>query len=206
MSLWADAPIDVGLLELADVVPAFPARAAAAHKGSFGHVLVIAGSAGKTGAAALAALGALRVGAGLVTLAVPASLHDIVETKLTETMTVPVPETEARTIAHEALDALLDSARRKGRGRHRSRVGDPPLDASSRSGACDAATDPARGGRGRHQRPRRGRRLPSARRRPPRPDSPSGGMLPTRFVSRPTRCCGTGFRSCRRRLPISASP
>ncbi len=111
--LWVDAPVGVGLLEPADVAPAFPARPAAAHKGTFGHVLVIAGSAGKTGAAALAALGALRAGAGLVTLAVPASLHDILEAKLTETMTVPVPETEARTIAREGLEALLDLAHGK---------------------------------------------------------------------------------------------
>lgn len=112
-SLWADVPMDVGLLEAEDVAPAFPVRAATMHKGSFGHVLVIAGSVGKTGAATLAALGALRVGAGLVTLAVPTSLHDILETKLTETMTVPVPETEARTIAHEALDVLLGLAQGK---------------------------------------------------------------------------------------------
>ncbi len=111
--LWADDPLGVGLLEPADVASAFPARPAAAHKGTFGHVLVIAGSAGKTGAAALAALGALRAGAGLVTLAVPASLHDILEAKLTETMTVPVPETEARTMARDALEALLDLAHGK---------------------------------------------------------------------------------------------
>ena len=111
--LWADAPLGVGVLEPADIAPAFPARPASAHKGTFGHVLVIAGSAGKTGAAALAALGALRAGAGLVTLAVPASLHDILETKLTETMTVAVPETEARTVAREALSAILDLAQGK---------------------------------------------------------------------------------------------
>jgi NAD(P)H-hydrate epimerase len=112
-SLWADIPMDVGLLERADVAAAFPAREAVAHKGSFGHVLVIAGSVGKTGAATLAALGALRAGAGLVTLAVPASLHDILEVKLTEAMTVPVPETDVRTIAKEALGSLLGLAEGK---------------------------------------------------------------------------------------------
>ncbi|MEE9504289.1 MAG: NAD(P)H-hydrate epimerase, partial [Thermodesulfobacteriota bacterium] len=50
-----------------------------AHKGSYGHVLVIAGSKGKTGAAALACQAAARVGAGLVTLGIPESLNDIME-------------------------------------------------------------------------------------------------------------------------------
>lgn len=112
-SLWVDAPMTLGVLEAADVAPAFPVREAAAHKGTFGHVLLIAGSVGKSGAAALAALGALRVGAGLATVAVPASLHDIMENKLTEAMTVPVPETDARTMAGEALDTLLGLAEGK---------------------------------------------------------------------------------------------
>ena len=62
------------------------------HKGSSGNVLVIAGSRGKTGAAAMAANSAVRAGSGLVTLAVPAALHDILEVKTTEAMTVPLDD------------------------------------------------------------------------------------------------------------------
>jgi NAD(P)H-hydrate epimerase len=109
-ALRRDPGLRLGLLEAGDVAAAFPQRDPAAHKGTFGHVLVIAGSVGKTGAAALAGQGAQRVGAGLVTLAVPESLNDILEVKLTEVMTEPVPETEARTIGREALDRLLHLA------------------------------------------------------------------------------------------------
>jgi ADP-dependent NAD(P)H-hydrate dehydratase / NAD(P)H-hydrate epimerase len=60
------------------------------HKGTFGHVAVIAGSPGKTGAASMASLAALKIGAGLVTLLIPASLNPVVASKLTEVMTYPV--------------------------------------------------------------------------------------------------------------------
>jgi hydroxyethylthiazole kinase-like uncharacterized protein yjeF len=77
------------------------------HKGDFGHLLVIAGSVGKTGAAAMACEAALRVGAGLVTLAVPKSLNAIMEVKLTEVMTEPLPETLKQTLSLRAFNSIL---------------------------------------------------------------------------------------------------
>ena len=61
------------------------------HKGTYGHLLILAGSAGKTGAAILAAKGALRSGSGLVSLCVPYDLNVVFESVLTEAMTIPLP-------------------------------------------------------------------------------------------------------------------
>jgi NAD(P)H-hydrate epimerase len=85
-----------------------PARPANGHKGSFGHVLIVAGSEGKTGAAALSAEGAARVGAGLVTIACPESTNAVLEVKCTEAMTAPVPETAAHGFASGAEKPILD--------------------------------------------------------------------------------------------------
>ncbi len=84
-----------------------PARPRDAHKGSFGHALVVAGSEGKSGAAALAAEGAGRIGAGLVTIACPAGLDAILEIKCTEAMTAPLPDTADRALAASARDPVL---------------------------------------------------------------------------------------------------
>lgn len=75
-----------------------------AHKGSFGHVLVIAGSVGKTGAAGMCALAALRAGAGLVTVATPESALPVIAGLGLEFMTAGLPETKSGTIALRALD------------------------------------------------------------------------------------------------------
>lgn len=81
-----------------------------AHKGDFGRVFIIAGSAGMTGAAVLAGLSALRSGAGLVTVGIPESLNDILEIKLTEAMTLPLPEGPKRSFGENALTPALDFA------------------------------------------------------------------------------------------------
>ena len=95
------------LMTKAAVRAALPARPASSHKGSYGHAGILAASAGKTGAAALAAKAALRVGAGLVTVGVPASVNDVLEAKLLEAMTAPLPETKARTLGRAGLDRIL---------------------------------------------------------------------------------------------------
>jgi NAD(P)H-hydrate epimerase len=74
-------------------------RVAEAHKGSYGHVLLVAGSVGKTGAAVLAGQAALRGGAGLVTIATPEPALPIVAGSQAEYMTEGLPATSAGTLA-----------------------------------------------------------------------------------------------------------
>jgi len=89
-----------------EVGMAFPSRLPNAHKGSFGHVLVIAGAAGKAGAAALAGMAALRTGAGLVTIACPKSIQATVAGFAPELMTEGLPETETGSIGSAAGDVI----------------------------------------------------------------------------------------------------
>jgi len=68
-----------------------PPRPPDSHKGVYGRTLIIAGSVGFTGAAVLAALGALRTGAGLVTLGVPEAVYPVVAAHVVEAMPTPLP-------------------------------------------------------------------------------------------------------------------
>jgi hydroxyethylthiazole kinase-like uncharacterized protein yjeF len=87
--------------------PLINPRAADAHKGDFGRVLIVAGSRGKSGAAVLAARGALRSGAGLVTVATPAGITAIVAAHAPEYMTEALDETADGTVAAGAVDRVL---------------------------------------------------------------------------------------------------
>jgi len=90
-----------------------PRRNADTHKGTYGHVLVIAGSRGKTGAAALACRAAMRSGAGLVTLAAPRSLNDIFASLLVEVMTELLPDNPAEEMEELTPEQWLRLVERK---------------------------------------------------------------------------------------------
>lgn len=97
-----------------DTVSAWiPTRPEDGHKGTFGHVFVLAGSRGFTGAAKLACEAAARSGAGLVTLGIPHPLADIFAISLTEIMSLRLPSTESETLAAEAVETALKFAHEK---------------------------------------------------------------------------------------------
>jgi len=98
--------INVELITEQWVREALPQRPLNAHKGSFGKVLVVAGSINYIGAAYLACMGAARVGAGLVTLATASSLQPILASKLTEITYIPLPEAKTGVLGSKAISTL----------------------------------------------------------------------------------------------------
>jgi ADP-dependent NAD(P)H-hydrate dehydratase len=89
-------------------LPDLPPRSAEAHKGTFGRVLIVAGSRGMTGAASLSATAALRGGAGLVTVATPLSVQPIVAGYEPSYLTLGLPDDNEGLLSRAALPQLMD--------------------------------------------------------------------------------------------------
>jgi hydroxyethylthiazole kinase-like uncharacterized protein yjeF len=107
------ADIRTFLTEASDIRTRLPVRPPDGHKGTFGNVLVIAGSTGMTGAAVLASMASLRAGAGLTVLGIPRSLNPAIETAALEVITHPLPQTSEGSLslrAERGIDALLKKA------------------------------------------------------------------------------------------------
>ncbi len=86
------------------------------HKGDYGHLFILGGSPGLTGAVCLSALSALRSGCGLVTVGIPESLNNVLEVKLTEAMSLPLPETESHTFSLKAVKPAITFIKEKADG------------------------------------------------------------------------------------------
>jgi NAD(P)H-hydrate epimerase len=106
--LFDDPCLKIELVEKTTLAPYFKRRKKDSHKGSYGHLFVLAGSLGKTGAAAMAARAALRTGAGLVTVGTPQSCLPAIARSMMELMTEALPETPQKTLSESALTMILD--------------------------------------------------------------------------------------------------
>ncbi|MFZ3135953.1 MAG: NAD(P)H-hydrate dehydratase [Thermodesulfovibrionales bacterium] len=102
----------VELLERDYLKRLIPVRRTYSHKGNYGHVLIIAGSRGKTGAALMAAEACLRTGAGLVTIGIPESLAEVFQSRVTEAMTLILPDNGDGTLSAKASGRILDFLRK----------------------------------------------------------------------------------------------
>lgn len=104
--LLTDRRIRCNLLTSEDVRGFLRPRPRDTHKSACGHLLVVAGSPGKTGAAYMTAMGAMRAGAGLVTLGLPRGLNAVMEAKTTEVMTEPLPESGDGSFDESSFEAI----------------------------------------------------------------------------------------------------
>ncbi len=103
----------LSLADARDAAAAWGRRARGSHKGSFGHVLAVAGSRGKSGAAVLAGTAALRAGAGLVTVATPVPALARVAARRSELMTEPLAATAGGALARRAASRALALAEQR---------------------------------------------------------------------------------------------
>lgn len=90
-----------------------PERRRYSHKGTYGHVLIIAGSRGKTGACLMAARACLRSGAGLVTIGVPETLVSVFQSRVTDEMCLGLPDRGDGSLSKDALKEIIDFTEKK---------------------------------------------------------------------------------------------
>jgi len=111
-NLITQAKLPGNLQDMTDFPEPFPARTQDAHKGNCGHVLLLAGSVGKTGAAVLSARAAMRIGAGLVTVAAPEKAQTQIAAQLLESMSVPLEDSDGG-LSRTALQHIIDLLKNK---------------------------------------------------------------------------------------------
>ncbi|MDO8281166.1 MAG: NAD(P)H-hydrate dehydratase [Thermodesulfovibrionia bacterium] len=112
--LLTSSKIKANLIQKADALSLMPQRPKDSHKGTYGHVLIIAGSRGKTGAALMTAKACLRTGAGLVTIGIPDSLVDTFQARVTEEMILPLPDKGNGTLSSAAVPVILKFLEKRG--------------------------------------------------------------------------------------------
>jgi hydroxyethylthiazole kinase-like uncharacterized protein yjeF len=112
------SPADAGLeaigtvLDATTIAPLLPERRGTTHKGDVGHVLICGGSNGKSGAVLLGARAALRAGAGLVTMALPATLAPAADLALWEAMTIGLADDGHGNVADHAYASVENATAR----------------------------------------------------------------------------------------------
>lgn len=99
--------VKINVIDDAFVKENFPKRKNNSQKGDYGKVLIIAGSVGMSGAAYLASAAALNAGCGLVSVACPEEINDILEQKTTEAMTIPLKSSDGH-LSKECIPKLLE--------------------------------------------------------------------------------------------------
>jgi len=109
--LFENPEYRMNLVDECQIRRTLPQRARDSHKGTFGHVYIVAGSKGKSGAAFMAGIAALSSGAGLATLWVPGSIQRDFAGKFPELMTESLPETEEGTSDHEGAGKVLKQSK-----------------------------------------------------------------------------------------------
>jgi NAD(P)H-hydrate epimerase len=114
-ALLTSEKIKINLVQIEDVRYLLPVRPKNSHKGTYGHVLIVAGSRGKTGAALMAAKACLRTGAGMVTIGIPYTLVNAFQLRVTEEMILPLPDKGNGTLSIKAADCILDFLKKRGK-------------------------------------------------------------------------------------------